>query len=104
LLELRKFCLAPRGQFPTDKSCSKFVNCWDEVAVESDCPGGLVFNPAAGFCDYPYNVDCGNRPVESEYNSEQITPHSTHSMIVGIVTPHSTQYDCGRCHTTQHTV
>ncbi|XP_023713845.1 calcium-binding protein P-like [Cryptotermes secundus] len=64
LLELRKFCLSPRGQFPTDKSCSKFVNCWDDVAVESDCPGGLVFNPAAGFCDYSYNVDCGNRPAE----------------------------------------
>jgi hypothetical protein len=44
------------------------VNCWDDVAVESDCPGGLVFNPS-GFCDYPYNVDCGNRLVESEYSS-----------------------------------
>jgi hypothetical protein len=41
------------------------VNCWDDVAIESDCPGGLVFNPA-GFCDYPYNVDCGNRLTDSE--------------------------------------
>jgi hypothetical protein len=63
--ELRRFCLSPRGQFPIDKSCSKFVNCWDDVAIESDCPGGLVFNPA-GFCDYPYNVDCGNRLTDSE--------------------------------------
>ncbi|XP_049821643.1 probable chitinase 10 isoform X2 [Aethina tumida] len=56
---LLKFCLKPRGQFPS-KSCNKYVNCWDGVVLEQECPGGLLFS-SKGYCDYPANVDCSNR-------------------------------------------
>ncbi|XP_075227134.1 uncharacterized protein LOC142327730 [Lycorma delicatula] len=62
--ELKKYCKAPRGQFP-GPSCRKFINCWDDIAIEQECPAELYFNPE-GFCDYPFNVDCkdGEPPKE----------------------------------------
>ncbi|KAJ8682739.1 hypothetical protein QAD02_018531 [Eretmocerus hayati] len=55
-------CLADRGQFPSPKSCASYLNCWDDVAVEQHCPAGLLFNEKRQYCDFPYNVQCGNRP------------------------------------------
>ncbi|XP_054272310.1 uncharacterized protein LOC128992649 [Macrosteles quadrilineatus] len=54
---LKALCKAPRGQFP-GTSCGKFVNCWDDVVVEQECPLGLYFNEATNFCDYAFNVAC----------------------------------------------
>lgn len=62
---LLKFCLKPRGQFPS-KSCNKYVNCWDGVVLEQECPGGLLFS-SKGYCDYPANVDCSNRTPPSNF-------------------------------------
>ncbi|XP_066591907.1 DNA-directed RNA polymerase II subunit RPB1-like [Prorops nasuta] len=56
-------CLAPRGQFPSSTSCSNYVNCWDDTAIEQTCPNGLLFNDLTGFCDFDYNVNCGSRPA-----------------------------------------
>lgn len=53
----KRRCLKPKGQFPGD-SCNKYVNCWDGVATEQTCPEGLLFNAAAGYCDYPGNFNC----------------------------------------------
>ncbi|KAE9532602.1 hypothetical protein AGLY_009683 [Aphis glycines] len=55
---LKAQCKEPKGQFPSESSCNKFINCWDETAVEQTCPAGLVFNPEKRYCDYPANVDC----------------------------------------------
>ncbi|RZC35869.1 uncharacterized protein BDFB_000346, partial [Asbolus verrucosus] len=55
---LRKKCLKPRGQFRSE-ACNKYVNCWDDVVIEQECPEGLLFS-AKGYCDYPANVDCQN--------------------------------------------
>lgn len=60
---LKAQCKEPRGQFPSESSCNKFINCWDETAVEQTCPAGLVFNQETSYCDYPSNVDCGSRPI-----------------------------------------
>jgi len=60
---LKSQCKEPRGQFPSENSCNKFINCWDETVVEQTCPAGLVFNPEKSYCDYPANVDCGGRPI-----------------------------------------
>ncbi|XP_028144966.1 probable chitinase 10 isoform X2 [Diabrotica virgifera virgifera] len=57
--DLQKRCLQPRGQFPSS-SCKKYVNCWDGHVVEQECPEGLLFS-TKGYCDYPYNVNCGDR-------------------------------------------
>ncbi|KAE9529731.1 hypothetical protein AGLY_011827 [Aphis glycines] len=53
---LKAQCKEPRGQFPSESSCNKFINCWDETAVEQTCPAGLVFNPEKRNCDYPANL------------------------------------------------
>lgn len=36
------------------------MNCWDDVVLEQDCPEGLLFS-TKGYCDYPINVNCGDR-------------------------------------------
>ncbi|XP_006614230.1 uncharacterized protein LOC102676226 isoform X1 [Apis dorsata] len=56
-------CLSVRGQFPSPTSCSNYLNCWDETVTEQSCPDGLFFNDVNLYCDYDYNVNCGNRPV-----------------------------------------
>ncbi|KAK2584334.1 hypothetical protein KPH14_006725 [Odynerus spinipes] len=56
-------CLAPRGQFPSPRSCANYLNCWDDVVIEQTCPNGLLFNDYTNFCDFPYNVNCGTRPL-----------------------------------------
>lgn len=66
-------CLSVRGQFPSPTSCSNYLNCWDETVTEQSCPDGLFFNDVNFYCDYDYNVNCGNRPVptpsKSNFNS-----------------------------------
>lgn len=41
--------------------------------TEQSCPDGLFFNDVNFYCDYDYNVNCGNRPVptpsKSNFNS-----------------------------------
>ncbi|XP_031776375.1 uncharacterized protein LOC100866250 [Apis florea] len=56
-------CLSIRGQFPSPTSCSNYLNCWDETVTEQACPDGLFFNDVNLYCDYDYNVNCGNRPM-----------------------------------------
>ncbi|XP_008487051.1 protein obstructor-E-like, partial [Diaphorina citri] len=58
---LGQYCQSPRGQYPSPNSCGNYINCWDDVAIEQECPSGLLFGETT--CDYPQNVDCGDRPV-----------------------------------------
>ncbi|XP_071454570.1 uncharacterized protein [Hetaerina americana] len=62
-------CKEARGQFPHESSCSKFYNCWDDVVVEGSCPFGLVFSEEHSYCDFPENVDCGERTLDDTSNS-----------------------------------
>ncbi|XP_024872361.1 DNA-directed RNA polymerase II subunit RPB1-like [Temnothorax curvispinosus] len=55
-------CLGPRGQYSSPKNCANYLNCWDDVVIEQTCPAGLLFNDVAGYCDFAYNVKCGDRP------------------------------------------
>ncbi|XP_029155777.1 extensin-1-like [Nylanderia fulva] len=59
-------CLASRGQYSSPKSCANYLNCWDDVVIEQTCPKGLLFNDAAGYCDFPINVKCGDRPPATQ--------------------------------------
>ncbi|KAK8396892.1 hypothetical protein O3P69_005105 [Scylla paramamosain] len=43
--------------------CTKFCVCDDQVAFEQDCMKGLVFDEVIHVCNWPYNVDCGTRPI-----------------------------------------
>ncbi|XP_035735212.1 uncharacterized protein LOC118447412 [Vespa mandarinia] len=56
-------CLTSRGQFSSQKNCANYLNCWDDVVIEQTCPNGLLFNDLTNFCDFDYNVNCGNRPL-----------------------------------------
>ncbi|CAG9862665.1 unnamed protein product [Phyllotreta striolata] len=62
-INLKKFCLKPRGQFPGTK-CKKYVNCHDGIVVEQECPGNLIFSPTKLHCDHPKNVKCSDRKIE----------------------------------------
>lgn len=67
-------CPTPEnGQFSHPKFCDKYLSCWDgELVVVGQCPNGLVFNPKINGCDYPRNVDCGDRPVSRKENKHAI--------------------------------
>ncbi|KAJ8927814.1 hypothetical protein NQ314_019696, partial [Rhamnusium bicolor] len=58
---LKKKCLTPRGQFPST-FCNKFINCWDNIILEQECPEGFLFS-TKGYCDFPHNVNCGDRKI-----------------------------------------
>ncbi|GLV31707.1 obstructor-B [Carabus blaptoides fortunei] len=87
---LRQYCLQPRGQFPSNK-CNTYINCWDDVIVEQECPAGLLFSEY-GFCDYPYNVDCKGRP-----NPEATPPPTLQDDTAHCPTPYGTYRSAQNC-------
>lgn len=48
---------------PDPENCHRFYICDGEQAWLLVCPGVLVWNIEGNTCDYPQNVDCGNRPL-----------------------------------------
>jgi len=46
----------PDGLYSHPETCTKFVQCAGGEAHVQDCPGGLLFNPTAGGCDWPHNL------------------------------------------------
>ncbi|CAG0918884.1 unnamed protein product [Notodromas monacha] len=54
-------CPTPTGEFPHAEFCWKFWSCWNSVATLMDCPGNYLFSIEHGYCDFPENVDCGDR-------------------------------------------
>jgi len=63
------FCPEPNGFFPDPVQCDKYYECVAEVPEEKFCPDGLLFDasdPNSELCDYPFNVDCGDREFVQE--------------------------------------
>ncbi|CAG0922155.1 unnamed protein product [Notodromas monacha] len=57
-------CKSNRDFLPDPYQCDKYYECTDNGPTERLCPDGLVFDDTRGGverCDYPFNVDCGNR-------------------------------------------
>uniref|UniRef100_A0A182WD63 Chitin-binding type-2 domain-containing protein n=1 Tax=Anopheles minimus TaxID=112268 RepID=A0A182WD63_9DIPT len=44
--------------FPSPNSCVKFQKCFNGVAYEMSCPGGLEFDSTSNRCDYPARARC----------------------------------------------
>merc|ERR1712227_737922 len=45
-------------------TCDKYYQCENGVKYPpQDCPPGLDFNEAAGYCDWPQNVECSVKPT-----------------------------------------
>ncbi|XP_076061471.1 protein obstructor-E-like [Oratosquilla oratoria] len=46
---------------PHPTECNLFYLCsWGGLGYLKQCPEGLVFNPDKNYCDFPYNVVCGD--------------------------------------------
>ncbi|CAH0588141.1 unnamed protein product [Chrysodeixis includens] len=43
--------------------CNKYYICLGGNPIALSCPGNLLFNPSKDQCDWPENVDCGNRVI-----------------------------------------
>ncbi|XP_045775358.1 chitin-binding domain protein cbd-1-like isoform X2 [Maniola jurtina] len=41
--------------------CNQFYKCSHGELMELECQSGLQYNPSMGLCDWPSNVDCGDR-------------------------------------------
>ena len=57
-------CPEKNGFFPDLEQCDKYYECVAEIPEEKFCPDGLLFDatdPNSELCDYPFNVDCGDR-------------------------------------------
>ncbi|XP_076351949.1 protein obstructor-E-like [Tachypleus tridentatus] len=57
-------CPTKEGYYPDPKQCDKYYRCRDGKPIEHLCDDGYVFpikNPLYSRCDYPFNVDCGDR-------------------------------------------
>nr|QCQ82719.1 sechitinase 13 [Spodoptera exigua] len=51
------------GVFVAHENCNQFYQCLGGQLQQGYCPRGLHFNTFLGICDWPKNVDCGNRLV-----------------------------------------
>ena len=60
-------CLGPRGQFPHERFCDQYYNCWDEVINIETCPHHLLFNPDTFICDFAENVNCLSKQRNRKY-------------------------------------
>jgi len=62
-------CPEKNGFFPDKEQCDKYYECVGDVPETNFCPDGLLFeasDPNSELCDYPFNVDCGDREFVQE--------------------------------------
>ena len=50
---------------PSPIDCSKYYVCVHSEPIEMQCPEGLWFNNELNVCDFPDNVVCGGKFVET---------------------------------------
>ena len=68
-------CKRNRDFLPDPNQCDKYYECSENGPQERLCPDGLVFDDTRGGterCDYPFNVDCGERLELRELPSPQL--------------------------------
>jgi len=62
-------CPEKNGFFADPEQCDLYYECQDGVPEPKLCPDGLLFedgNPNHEKCDYPFNVECGDREFVQE--------------------------------------
>ena len=65
-------CPEEAGVFPDPEQCDKYYECVADIPEEKFCPDGLLFDatdPNSELCDYPFNVDCGDREYVRKYST-----------------------------------
>lgn len=50
--------------------CSHFYKCMGKEPVAFKCPGNLLFNSKKNICDWPTNVDCGDKIKSNDTDIE----------------------------------
>ncbi|KAJ0175048.1 hypothetical protein K1T71_009189 [Dendrolimus kikuchii] len=58
------------GILVAHEKCNKYYICNHGVPVARPCPGSLLFNPQTDKCDWPENVDCGDRLIPDPENED----------------------------------
>jgi len=51
-------CPMANGMFRYPYDCSKFFMCINSLNFIFECPFGLYFDEAKGYCNFPCNVEC----------------------------------------------
>ncbi|KAH9641719.1 hypothetical protein HF086_006233, partial [Spodoptera exigua] len=51
------------GDLIPHRNCDQFYMCFFGSQTELHCADGLLFNPEAKVCDWPANVDCGDKII-----------------------------------------
>nr|XP_034833391.1 chondroitin proteoglycan 2-like [Maniola hyperantus] len=54
------------GVLVAHEMCNQFYKCSHGKPMELECQSGLLYNPTLGLCDWPINVECGDRQQSSE--------------------------------------
>lgn len=49
------------GDIAAHEKCNKFYKCLGQMPIAFTCPGNLLFNSQKNICDWPNNVECGDR-------------------------------------------
>ncbi|XP_028173148.1 putative uncharacterized protein DDB_G0282133 isoform X3 [Ostrinia furnacalis] len=58
------------GVLIAHNKCNEFYVCGGGKPFALPCPSGLLYNPHKGVCDWPENVDCGDRIIGGEENND----------------------------------
>lgn len=58
------------GVLVANENCNKFYICVANVPVDMKCGKDLHFNTEIGRCDFPKNVNCGNRTIPKDDDIE----------------------------------
>lgn len=61
------------GNILPHENCSQFYKCVNGQTYPMDCPPGLYFNAILKYCDWPVNVDCGERYTEVQVNKHGVS-------------------------------
>ncbi|CAG4935598.1 unnamed protein product [Colias eurytheme] len=51
------------GVLVAHENCNQFYKCAHGVPVVQNCSGTLLYNPYKEYCDWPQNVECGDRVI-----------------------------------------
>ncbi|CAH0718210.1 unnamed protein product, partial [Brenthis ino] len=70
------------GTLIAHENCNQFYKCYNGKPVAMNCPGELLYDPYKEQCDWPENVECGDRiipePCENE-NDNNNTENGSNS-------------------------
>lgn len=68
---ISQFKCPHEGIFEHPHDCTKFIQCAHSGLFVQSCGPGTMFNPSLLVCDWPKNVNCNNKNVNANIQSEK---------------------------------